>query len=419
MKKNKIKIATVFLVLSFLIQIQVSSFEINSILLTIITTYFLILDKGKVYKQDYEVISILVLIIIIGIISAIFHLPTGYDFLKDLFYFSKPVILILLGYFIARKINNWESVFITLIYLGVSYAVYHIVHTLIYTDFNNTTIANIRGINGLSNTIEVFAIALIILGYKYPVFNLIVKKGTKRIFLFLLFISFVLYFSRTMLVNLFILTLGVLGYLKLNMKGLKYGLILLLITIGLFAYLNNTKIDRDGSGIENFLYKLKIAPEEIFSPKLDLNNHVTLWDHWRAYEAYRAIQSLNKSPYSYPFGKGFGALVDLKFKSPLGEEGMRYIPILHNGYIFILYKTGIVGLLLYLLFLFYLYLQSYTKRVNMENLVFSNILSSLSVSLIFSSLIITGLYNTEEVTPILVGIFLYLKTNTNINKYLN
>ena len=69
-----------------------------------------------------------------------------------------------------------------------------------------------------------------------------------------------------MFVGLVLLVLGVLNYLKLNKKGLKYlGLLLLAITI-LYTYLFTVKIDRKGDGIENFLYKLKIAPSEIFSP---------------------------------------------------------------------------------------------------------------------------------------------------------
>ena len=218
-----------------------------------------------------------------------------------------------------------------------------------------------------------------------------------------------------MIVGLVFLILGVLNYLKLNKKGLKYFGLLLLMFIGLYAYLYSTELDRKGNTIESFLYKLKIAPAEIFSPKSDFNNHAELWDHWRAYEAFRAFEGLNESPTNYIYGKGFGALVDLKLPKSISSEGTeRYIPILHNGYVFVLYKTGVIGLSLYLMFLFYLYYQAYQKIENREIKTFGNLLSATSLYLLFSSLIITGLYNTGEEIAVLLGIFLYLKSNAKL-----
>ncbi|AUC21319.1 hypothetical protein BTO15_04005 [Polaribacter sejongensis] len=409
------KIWPVLLVVSFVLHREVTSIEVNTILLLVLTSFVVLLNKGKMIKRDFDVLSLLLLIICIGSFTAIFNKPSAYNFIRDLLYFTKPVLLILLGYFLTRLINDWKVVFKALIYLGVGYAVYHILHFVIFTNFNHPhIISHIRGVNGLSNIIEVFSIALIVLGNKYKEYSIFSKKSTKYICLFLLFTSFTLYFSRTMFVGLVLLVLGVLNYLKLNKKGLKYlGLLLLAITI-LYTYLFTVKIDRKGDGIENFLYKLKIAPSEIFSPKIDLNNHASLWDHWRAYEALRGLQGLNESPVSYVGGKGFGALVDLKFAAPISSEGtIRYIPILHNGYIFILYKTGVIGLLIYLYFLFSLYFQAYRKTDRLDTKNFGNLLSATSLYLIFSSLIITGLYNLQEETAIILGIFLYLKSNSN------
>jgi hypothetical protein len=366
-------------------------------------------------KRDFELLSILLLIICIGVFTAIFNKPNAYNFIRDLLYFIKPVMLILLGYFISRLINDWKIIFKALIYLGVGYALYHILHTLFFTDFSTATVSKIRAVNGLSNIIEIFAIALIVLGNKFPKYNVFLKKRTKHIVLFLLITSFILYFSRTMFVGLVFLILGVLNYLKLNKKGIKYLVLLLVVFIGLYSYLYSVKIDRDGGALESFLYKIKIAPSEIFSPRFNFNNHAELWDHWRAYEAYCAINGLNEDPINYIGGKGIGAQIDLKFLAPISSEGnTRYIPILHNGYVFILYKTGIIGLLLYLFFLFSLYFQAYKKTKKLENKIYGNLVSATSLYLMFSSLIITGLYNQQEETVMILGMFLYLKSNSNI-----
>lgn len=412
------KIWPIFLVISFVLQRQVTSIEVNTILLLVLTSFVVLLNRGKMTKRDFEVISTLILIICIGIFTAIFNKPSAYNFIRDLLYFSKPLLLILLGYFIARLINDWKLIFKALIYLGVGYAVFHIFHFVIFTDFNHPhIISHIRGVNGLSNIVEIFSIALIILGNKHPEYTVFSKKSTKYLCLSVLVISFTLYFSRTMFLGLVLLVLGVLNYLKLNKKGVKYLVILSLSVIALYTYLHTADIDRKGDGIENFLYKLKIAPSEIFSPKFDMKNHADLWDHWRAYEAYCALQGLNETPLNYIGGKGLGAMVDLKFAAPISSEGsIRYIPILHNGYIFILYKTGVIGLLIYVYFLFSLYFQAYRKTDSLDTKNFGNLLSATSLYLIFSSLIITGLYNLQEETAMILGVFLYLKSNSNRKK---
>lgn len=59
------------------------------------------------------------------------------------------------------------------------------------------------------------------------------------------------------------------------------------------------------------------------------------------------------------FGEGLGALVDLGLFESLTRDprdAVRFIPIFHNGYVFVLVKAGLVGIALYLLVLTRLYL---------------------------------------------------------------
>jgi len=178
-----------------------------------------------------------------------------------------------------------------------------------------------------------------------------VFKSSKKTYwvLVLFLISFFLYFSRTMWVAIFLLLIVSFGYAKISLKALKYlGLGALLIG-AFYAYLYSTEIAREGEGMQAFLYKMKIAPEEIFTPKIDINDKAALWDHWRAYEAQMAFEQMHGM--QHVFGKGFGALVDLHFVAPLNDEGMQYIAHLHNGYALVYYKTGLLGLFTYSLFL--------------------------------------------------------------------
>ena len=77
---------------------------------------------------------------------------------------------------------------------------------------------------------------------------------------------------------------------------------------------------------------------------------------YRAFEALAAVNTyLSGSWLNYLFGYGFGHLIDLGMIMVLGFKGQeqeyQFIPILHNGYLFVLVKTGFIGLVIYLGFL--------------------------------------------------------------------
>ncbi|MFY7810549.1 MAG: hypothetical protein ACOVQ2_02345, partial [Flavobacterium sp.] len=166
----------------------------------------------------------------------------------------------------------------------------------------------------------------------------------------------------------------------------------------------SVKIERNGKGIEAFLYKIKIAPEEIFQSKIDRENHVDLWDHWRGYEAKRALALMDKEKSSYIIGMGFGSLVNLKFYAPLTEDnkGLKYISELHNGYIYVFYKLGLIGLLFYLFFLIYLYNFIYLKKT------FESIfISIIGLFYLYTTLTITGIYNNKDTLIFILGALLY------------
>jgi len=367
-------------------------------------------------RFSFNLISILMIIVFIGILSSFFYQNQLFNKIKDLLYFSKPIIGIILGYLLVKKINDKNYFIKALIYISLIFAIYHITNVFINTNFSTDSINDIRNTSGLANPLELFSLIILISSFRYNYLQVTIKR--KKILISILSLSVILYFSRTMAVAFIIMILAVNGYAKLTTKGFKYGIIIFSL-IGLFYfYLFSVEIKRDQPGLESFLYKLKIAPSEIFSPakKIDTKNHKNLWDHWRAYEANMAYNQMKLKPISFLNGYGFGSLVDLKFIAPLNEKGMRFIPILHNGYSFVLYKTGFIGLFLYLTFLLSLYFQSYKNKISKDEQVVRNFVSAIGLYFIFTSLIITGIFNLEENYTFLLGGFLYLLSDIKTNK---
>ena len=342
----KINIHRGYLGIILFLLISISIFELHYLLyLGTCLIYY-----AKVSKKIIDIISFLICIVIIGLVSSFFNDIKLYDWIKDFTYLTKPIIAVLAGFLISKKINNFKFLVKIIIYISVLFAVYHIVYILFNVDFSTASVSNLRRIGGTSNEIEVFAIMLLLTSWKIKEINVIKNLFHKRIILTILIISFSLYLSRTMIVSVLILLLAAFGYLRVTSKGIKYASLVMLFFGFFYVYLFNADIKRDQSGFESFLYKMKIAPIEIFSPPktIDTKNHAKLWDQWRAYEANMAINQID-SYTSFLIGKGLGSLVDLKFEAPLGGNNIRYIPILHNGYVNIFFKSGILGVILYLM----------------------------------------------------------------------
>lgn len=409
---------TLFIVV-LLCEIYLPSYKINFALQFLFLIGILLTTKCKISKPTLLIIAPLVLIFIIGLLGFFYEKHDLSFIIKDITYFLKPINGILLSYFLFRKGFDLVIFLKTILFVGCLTAFIHLFGIFILGDFANNSIHKLRGDFGLDNFIEIFAFYILLFSKKHMNEWLIRKKVFRFLVLFFLLISIYLYFSRTMLVVFFVMGFSLLGYAKITVKTLKFISIAVVSILVLYAYLFSVKLDRNAKGAEAFLYKIKIAPEEIFKSKIDRNNHKELWDHWRGYEAKRAIYLMEENPTSYFIGTGFGSLVNLKFQAPVGGEGgMKYISRLHNGYIFVLYKTGILGLLLYFVFLTSLYMKIYRFNTNNSNQILVNrLISSIGLFYIFTTLIISGIYIPRDAVVFVLGgllSFNTLKSNTKM-----
>lgn len=390
--------------------ILVASPELNILISAFFFSYILIFDFN--YKYSKTIINVLIpliFILLIALISSFFYSNTIIDAVKDFLLLLKPVLYIVLGFYFTSKIKEKAFIFDLLIYIAAFFAIIHIVKVTFYLVDHPFVVNRVRDIGGKDNVIELFALIVLFSGIRQKVFY----KKTKyyKFFKIIIIVSFFLYFSRTMLVTGLIFLLAIKGYTKLTRKGIMYISFFIISALAFYSYLNSIEIERGSNGIEGLLYKIKLAPAEIFLTQIDIKDHAKLWDHWRGYEALKAYEQLTDTPFGMGllFGKGTGSLVDLEFVAPLNEAGMQYISTLHNGYAFILFKSGIIGLVCYLVFLFNIYIQAYKKDKN--KILINNFISGIAIYYAFSTLVITGIYNKVEVLAIVLGSFLYLSSN--------
>jgi len=405
----KIKAQNIYKFLFYLIlflNLFIRSLEVNLLAGFLILLSIIPFSTNKYSITLINAITPLLLILFISFLSGLFYKTEIYNVIKDFSFLLKPILLIILGYTLISKIKDKHFIFNALIYIAIISATIHILELIMFLIEKPFSVNRIRGALGRDNFIEMFALVLLYVKPTRIFYSDTILKRIK-LFKFLLILSFIFYFSRTMFISFFIIILALRGYAKISTRGLLYVSVFTLLMTILFTSLQFTNLKRGGSGIEGFLYKIKMAPTEIFTPDLNINikNHKSLWDHWRAYEALKAIEGVSNTKYNigWFFGKGQGAQVDLGFEAPLDGKKFQYIPIIHNGYIYVLFKSGIIGLLIYLVFLLYIYIQSYKLANNNYTTVINNFISGIAIFFVLSSLIITGIYNSGDMIMLLLG----------------
>jgi|LakMenEpi03Aug12_release.lakeMendotaPanAssembly.Ray.scaffolds.fasta_scaffold00387_60 hypothetical protein len=409
MKINSTKFYTTLFVIVLFLQLYLPSFKANIFLQLFVLLFFFIFNRVTIsyafLKSSYPIF----ILFFMGFIGVLLYKQPLLNVFKDVFHFLKPILGLLIGYLFYKKINDFRLFLKTVIVVGFLSAIVHLLILIISGDLFTFSINVIRGF-GRDNFLELFALFFLLYQKKLNLAPLFKNNLARKIIFIVLLISNILYFSRTMIVVAIILYISVKGFTKITRNGIKIIGVFFVSILLLYVYLYSVKLDRNKPGLESFLFKIKIAPSEIFTTKIDREDHKDLWDHWRGYEAKRAIYLMNENPETYFLGNGFGSLVNLKFFAPLTEDdkGIKYISELHNGYIYVLYKVGSIGLLFYLLFLINLYRKIYKSKGKIALLV-----SSIAVVYLFTTLTITGIYNNRDIIIMLLGGLLYFSEKDN------
>lgn len=372
---------------------------------------FILSIKKKYNKQFLNFIFPLFFLFLIPFINFWNYKYSNHYFIKDIIYFFKPILGLFIGYQLSW--NNSKKILQWIVYIGVVIALIHLIKILLTSFSHEFEIYKIRQQSGFFNDFELYSL-LICMFYKQLELSFFWKES--RYYIIILIISILMYFSRTNFIQFILLYAGVLGFTKLNFRNISYFILISCLVIGTYFIIWSFPVKRHTLGIEGIIYKIKIIPHEIYKSKIDENNILDIYDHWRAYELNCILKQLKQEGiFTIFFGKGYGSVVDLKRKIYLGNQEFHYIPYIHNGYGTIYLKSGIVGLFMMLYFIITLIkFQSFSIKNNFnKKTILIRLISSTGIFLFFSTLVFLGLYNKADNKSILLSIFytLYLKSN--------
>ena len=207
--------------------------------------------------------------------------------------------------------------------------------------------------------------------------------------------------------------LAVKGFLNLNKKSFKVISITIVATLIGYALIYNYNPKRKGTFTDEFLYKVKIIPMEAFKTKIDEEDWKDFNDNFRSFENIKTVnQIFNGGFQPIVTGNGLGSTVDIG-RVMFTNDGtqVRYYPALHNAFSTVLLKSGLLGILVYLLSFYFLFKRIRSNNIQIINL--NKLLLGSGIFLLMSSWVFMGFFLKLDSKSILIGLLLgyreYLK----------
>lgn len=368
--------------------------------LTIITwTIGVLATVSKSYSTSILKITIpFFIVLLIAFFIMFFYDYEKYYIIRDVTYLMKPIIGFFIGYQVCKR--NLQNGFKLLINTALLIAIAHIaVVVFAFVVYRISTVNEIREYGGYFSDYEVYILAILIFHKKFQL-----EYSKKKILFFTAIIGFsvFLYLARTNFLQLLILVVAMKGYFKITAQSITVFTSIILLSIIGYSTVLYINPKRNGEGVEAFLYKIKVAPSETFKTKIKRDDYKDFNDHYRAYENIMTIRQVSKGGIvDVLFGKGLGSRIDLRQKVYLGDMELRFISILHNGFMIVFLKSGLLGLFIffYTIYFFFIKRKSNNELINNINLLFIGT----GVFLILSNWVFLGFYNLIDTKTILVG----------------
>ena len=356
---------------------------------------------GSTPISKFNLVIVLLIPIIIGICTSSNN--DTYLVLKDAFYLSLPIIFLVLGIFLPTFISL--SSFCKIIVLSGTLVSILIIIMTVYR-FGLSALINPfaaryeigTGGNPLGNPTPILAIAILLFQKKFG----LKLFSNKTIALLVTLNAIVIYTfaSRTYLLFLMIF----LFFFIVDSLSVK---IAIRFTVVLLAMVLVFALIQPGSGSSSSL------TEKIVNSSKEVNfsnygNEEDIIYNYRGYESYTALNQFREGTFSQMvFGK-LGKIIDLGIYLNLGGNEMRYVPILHNGYIYALLKVGVFGMLFYSFFFLLIGLRSWNIYTDAGNPVMYRFLTGLMLAtiagLLITHYVVYSIFNIEmSILLIFVG----------------
>lgn len=337
----------------------------------------------------------IILAFVAGILLSWQNAPS--DIFRDVFYYLNPVVFLVIGAMYAYHFRLTSFVKL-LVLTGSFLSLAFVVIALYYLGFDALTNQKmVRAWVGVGNPVSVFALLLLIFAKRFTLLENQWPPILRYLMIFVNLAGLVFFGSRTYY-GTFVIGMIVMLYPFYKKNLVKYlvifAVLVVIVGIVLSSVQNSFVVDK----LFNSFTEMAVSEE------LNLNEEEL---NFRGFETFMAIQTYIKgNPLELIVGSGLGKLIDLGMDVELGGKDWRFIPVLHNGYAYILVKTGLLGIFLFGLFLVRI-VKMAGKVYEQHKMLFCLTLTAL-YSVYFATSIVGGFFNMEFVMGLMVlGAMIY------------
>jgi len=365
---------------------------------------WIVYTRGKIPAGSLKLVWPMVLFLIVGSLNAFVN--PAYDVFKDVWYVGKSIMAVMLGYLLMRRIRDM-ALFVWLVLLAaVLISLVQLYELFSEPAVLDRSLREIRQETGIGYILSALGAGIVFELRRYKFISLPGGLVTWMLIFGVCIAATALSFSRTQWVTLFLVVLVLRG-----LRGRSWFIPIMVgtLAIALVLGLESEIPESEKTGINaTLLGKTVYSINEIVVS--DYSREDDIHKNWRGYETYRALQTYtNGSYWEYVVGRGLGTSVDLGLYMKLGGVKQRYAPVLHNGFMYALVKTGIVGLALYLWWFTRLYVPAGTisPQITSDWVFARRLHTGLVFLLLVTSFVFGGFFSKNYLLPlvVLVGCF--------------
>jgi hypothetical protein len=400
---------TVSIITALFLLLSSYSLEVEGWMVAVIASMVLLATRSTVLSLPASLVRILVaptLLFCLGLHGI--YSNSLYDVGKDLWYFSGPVVYISFGYLVFERLGNWQRLVQPLVVIGIYSCLATIVGVVLNREqlLSTTTVENYRELAGLGTFVLTLPTVLLAL-MRYvgvPTIGVARRTAVRAVAYTLSALAVLSLFSRTHMVCLaagLVCTVNT----RFTPRRIRNYTAFLLAGAAILALASSMfHSDKVGRLLESFVQKTANTSSEVHVQSYETYEDINL--NWRGFEAARAEKAYaDFGNMEKLVGGGFGTMVDLGFAMKLGigdtAESFEFVPLLHNGYMELLVKTGFLGLVLFILFCIQIAFMAFQEFRQSGRYAKLNGLLLLWTVFVFALTqeAVTGIYNKGELAP--------------------
>lgn len=351
--------------------------------------------RWKIKSGLLSLVNPFFLLFVLGILHV--YGNSIYEAMKDVWYLVKVVFTLGAGYLLMHYLKSISLLCRLVVLAAVIASLIHLFGVMLAYQ-SGMSIMDLRGEVGGGSSVTFIGLSLLV-GVRQARKFIGLNVWLYYLSIILCAGSLILSGSRTYIFSFAVMFLIMTGWRILSLKTFFIMLPLGMMVLG--AILSSAS----ASNGEDFslLFKFANSASEVNIRDYDSIKEINL--NWRGFEAYRAyVTYMDGSIAEKAFGQGFGALIDLGFFMTLGGSEYWFIPVLHNGFMYVLVKYGFFGLLIYLYFIYKLIRFGWqeTGQQRFGLIIAGRLISSLGLVILFSSIVISGVFNLYNLDSSLI-----------------